>query len=270
MNSYNIEATSCLLISDIHQDINFFLNVINKEKGNYDHIIFMGDFFDSYKSPPEVYGAKETAKFVKRIISGEFGNYTLLAGNHDLPYAECWKDNQSYKKKRFIFTSCSGYTNSKSLEINKVLTWDDWKKFQTFSYFGGYLISHAGFHPTFWNYYVGIESNLNLLWDSSEKAMSEISIIPNNLFECGQVRGGKSGVGGPFWLDWDYEFVDLSFSEKDPISPPQIVGHTTKYNSIRKKGRSYCIDGHQNTYAILNKDGNIRFGTINPSHILME
>ena len=80
-----------------------------------------------------------------------------------------------------------------------------------------------------------------------------ISIKPSHLFGCGEARGGQLKAGGPCWLDFLEEFTD-----NEEIGP-QLIGHTQNHNTIRFKGKSFCIDGGQTTYALLDSSGKIEF-----------
>jgi len=41
------------------------------------------------------------------------------------------------------------------------------------------------------------------------------------------------------------------------VPMPQVVGHTASPSGVRQKGKSYCIDGAQTCYALVEKDGAI-------------
>ena len=252
---YQINAGKCLVISDIHQEIARYAKlVVEREKGNYDHIICTGDFYDSHKPHKEINGIKDTARFVKDLVNGTYGPATVCIGNHDIGPMECWSANQKYSHKRHMFNYCGGFTNSKSIEINKILSWEDWRKFQLFCEFGGFLISHSGFHPSFWNFYKTKEDNLDSLWDEADDALRSVSIKPSRLFAAGQSRGGPAPVGGIIWCDLD------EFEDNEEMSP-QIFGHTVGDNP-RRKGRSYCLDSGQKTYGLLDKTGNLQIKSI--------
>jgi len=253
MKTYQVKANKVLLFSDYHQNIKWVKHILELEKDNYDHIIFAGDEFDTHESTDKISGIKETARFAVDLVNGKFGPSTCLIGNHLLSYAESWFANSKYSHKHNIINSCSGFTNSKSIEINKIFKWEDYQKYQLFCEFGGYLISHAGFHPSFWNFYKTREENLNSLWDESKDSFNSISIKPSRLFGCGEARGGQLKAGGPCWLDFLEEFTD-----NEEIGP-QLIGHTQNHNTIRFKGKSFCIDGGQTTYALLDSSGKIEF-----------
>jgi hypothetical protein len=255
---YQISAERVIIIPDWHQDKNFIVQALEKERGNYDHIITLGDEFDSHKSTKEVVGIKETARFVLELQSGLYGKITQLIGNHNLGYMESWSANQKYSHKRHLFNSCSGFTNSKSIEINKILKWENWRKFQLFCEFGEFLISHAGLHPSFWNFYKTKEENLDSLWDEADDALRSISIKPSRLFGCGQARGGQLSYGGPCWLDE----IEMEEAGNHSEIPPQICGHSS-YDLPRKIGQNYILDCGQTVYALLDKDGNLEIKQVN-------
>lgn len=255
---YQINAESLLIITDIHQNLNWVKKILEDERGNYDHILFNGDWIDSYYQPPVIEGATETAKFLVDAINGKYGPASFNLGNHDAPVMESWRWNVKYSNKPQLLYACSGYTRSKSLNFNKEMTWENWRKFHVFHTFGGYVISHAGFSQPYWNDYLSTEDYLDRVWTETEVALDLISAQYSRWFAPGLARGGSSEVvGGPIWLDWSYEFVDML-----PIN--QIVGHTTMPNTVRKKGNSYCIDGHQTAYAILKKNGELIIKSTDP------
>jgi hypothetical protein len=257
---YQINAESLLIITDIHQNLNWVKKILEDERGNYDHVLFNGDWIDSYYQPPVIEGATETAKFVVDAINGRYGPASFNIGNHDAPVMESWRWNIKYSNKPQLFYGCSGYTRSKSLNFNKEMTWENWRKFHVFHTFGGYVISHAGFSQPYWNDYLSTDDYLDRAWTETEAALDLLSAQYSRWFAPGYARGGREVVGGPIWLDWNYEFVDML-----PIN--QIVGHTTMPNTVRKKGKSYCIDGHQTAYAILKKDGELIIKSTEPNKL---
>jgi hypothetical protein len=250
MPEWEINCNNCLVISDIHQDINWVKSILEVEKGNYDHLHFNGDIIDSHKKPDKISGARETAIFYRWLLD----NGTVNLGNHDLPYMEFFPYNLKYKDKPFGAASyCSGFSESKSLKFNKEMTWGAWRKAKTFRVINGWLVSHAGFHLGFWDWSANDNDNLKRLWETSEEWLEKLPYFYNKeLFGLGKARGGDAYMGGPFWLDFHYEF-------KDSIPMKQLVGHTGCADAVRYQGNSCCIDGHQTFYAIINKEGGITF-----------
>jgi len=253
-----------LVIPDWHQNVEFVKNVIKKEKGNFNYILTLGDEFDA-RGEKGIVGAKETAEFALELQKGEkYGPCSQLLGNHNLGYLESWRVNQKFRSKRELVNKCGGFSKGKSIKINNIYKWENWLGYKLFVYFGGFLFSHAGFHPGYWvgesgnkgdvTVTLGLEDKLNSLYEEFTQSVQLIEAKPHRLFSAGRARGGDSPYGGPLWLDFDEEFED------SPALPPQIVGHTRNVkNKVRKKGRSYCIDGGQSSYALVRRDGSVRF-----------
>lgn len=263
----NINSKSCLLITDPHQNISWVKSILEKEKGNYDYIIFGGDFFDSFYSYPVVASVGQTADFVLEVLNGKYGPATVLNGNHSSPYMESRKSVMGYHSPKYLYTKCSGYTNNKSKDINKILSDEHWIKFEPFCVCNGYLISHAGFAKKFWNDDLNTDENLTSLYKEGKKGIFDLLYTkntPGRFYDLGFARGGRDTVGGVFWLDWDCEFLDYK------EIGPQIVGHSSVFNCIRKKDKSYCLDGMQTTYAILHDTGQLELKSMVPDLIIRD
>lgn len=240
-----------LCIADIHQNIEWAKAIIELEKGHYDHIVFLGDFFDSFWQPPKVSSVEETAQFVVEIINGVYGPSTLLLANHDLSYMEAWRSSSKFRNPKYLFNACSGYTNSKASEISKVLTWDNWKKFKLFALCNGWLLTHAGLRGNNFRPFMDGKKSLCVLEQEFNQAVNHINAFPHPLFVCGKDCGGPAEYGGPLWLRPDY-------FEDNEIPYPQIFGHThTGKGMVKQYGRSFCIDGGQTSYSIIQSDGSI-------------
>lgn len=166
-----------LCIADIHQNLSWAKAVIALEEGNYDHIVFLGDFFDSFWEQPKVAGIKETAKFVLDIQAGKYGPATCLLGNHDLGYLEAWRSTSKFQNPRYLFNGCAGYTNSKAHEINHLFKWQDWKKFKLFALCNGWLLTHAGLrHNNFRPFQSPIKS-LAVLEEEFNQAVNHVNTL---------------------------------------------------------------------------------------------
>lgn len=272
---YKIESRKTLVIPDLHQNVNWMKKVLEKESGNYDYLITLGDEFDSFLSPPEVASVKETANFILELQNEKYGPCFMIAGNHILPYVESYKYNIQYKNPHFLFNPCSGYTKSKSMEVNKILNWENWRKFHVFCMCQGFLFSHAGFTHDFIKPYLPLEDNLDKLWNETEEALENITSKPSPFFACGQNRGGDALFGGPLWCD-KYEFqcvpnvrqvnghnsIDLpqvSFFGKDGISTYKQTYN--RFNGWDHKEISINIDAKQNYYMMI-KDGKVEIKSL--------
>jgi hypothetical protein len=249
---WEINCECALLIPDIHQDIEWAQEVLRREDGQYDRVVFLGDIADSHRPQSQIAGIRATARFYRELI--ERSDSTVLLGNHCAPLMESWKDNRQFKKKIPLLHGCSGYTNGKSIEFNKEMTWDHWRKVRLFSLVNGWLLSHAGLNKAFWWHHRPAEQNLVRLWLAAEEALTLLPYQMHPFFECGKARRGPAPYGGVLWQDWDCEFTD-------DLSLPQIVGHTPREN-VRQKGRSYCIDTGQKSYALIRWDGSVEFKAV--------
>lgn len=249
---WEINADRVLCIPDVHQDTAWAKAVIAHESA-CDRVVLLGDYFDSFKHPPQVAGARETAEWVQSLIRDPSRRYHLCQGNHDVGYSESWAYNSRYTHKPALINQCSGYTRSKSMEVNKVLSWEDWQSMHLFYLVNGWLVSHAGLHPSFWRPNLDVTDNLTRLDDDAQEATAHYG--DHNLLRAGFGRGGMQTYGGITWLDWDTEFED------NEVLPPQLVGHS-QAGCVRRIGRSYCIDTNQSSYALVSRDGAVTFKTL--------
>lgn len=254
MKTIDTIGEKVLLISDIHQDIDWVEKVLFQESP--DRVIWMGDWFDSHKPVDKIFGARQTAKWLKERIENNPKD-VFLFGNHDFPYYEVAPACRRHTNKRHIYTYCSGFTNSKAKEINKELTEEHWQRFLPFCFVNNeYVISHAGISSHWWPVANTDDiPTLAFVYDKAMTAVVNARSYPMDILDAGLARGGNAVVGGFTWLDWDEEFTD-------EIPFAQIVGHTANHNHIRQRGRSFCIDGGQHTYAYFQKDGELRLTSI--------
>src|ERR1700722_434090 len=95
---WEINCESALIIGDIHQRISWAQAILEREAGNFDKVIFLGDFFDTHFEGPETATIKETAAFYKFVIN----NYNVCMGNHEGGYRESWAANQKYSHKHHL------------------------------------------------------------------------------------------------------------------------------------------------------------------------
>ena len=252
---WEIVGKRVLTIPDWHQDLAWVKAILDRERGSYDHIVFLGDEFDSHRPDSEIVSVTEAALFVKELIDGKHGPVTLLLGNHTLAYMEAFYKASRHQTPQ-LRNICSGYSNSAAKKIAKVFMWADWRRFELFKLVNGRLLSHAGFLGDFWDRNESVEDNLHALYRESQEALENVAFKGSRFFRCGLYRGGNAFHGGPCWLDFDAEFVD-------ELPLPQVVGHTNrKEDPVRQRGTSYCIDGGQSTYALIQPDGSIEFKSI--------
>lgn len=252
---WKVDAECALVLSDAHQNIRWADAVIEREQGNFDHLVFLGDAFDSFHSPPVVAGFRATARWWTRLI--DRNDATVLLGNHDLPYLECWSKAKAFKKKLPLINSCSGFANGKAIDFAREVTLEHRSKVRIFTVVNGWLLSHAGFRENYWRPFATDEENLQKLWEECNEALDTLEHIPRALFMCGRARGGEARWGGPLWCDFD-EF-------QDNLPLPQMFGHTPSALGARQIGRSYCIDGYQTCYALIRRSGEVEIRSLPPT-----
>lgn len=252
MKPYEFSGLNTLIFGDVHQNIAWAAEILRREAGNYDAVVFLGDAFDSFLEPPKVAGARQTAEFFRKLLFQD--NFIWLCGNHDLPYLESsYTYNKGYTI-RHIKNHCSGFTKSKANEINKEITPSLWQKLRVFCVVNGWLLSHAGIREKYFRPILTLEDNLAKMHEDFREELTLACFRESYLNEAGFARGGLHEYGSPLWCDFDCEF-------EDNLPLKQIVGHTSG-KDIRKIGRCFCIDCHQSTYAIISKDGEPKFKRI--------
>jgi hypothetical protein len=205
--------TKILTLSDIHNKVLTAQRVIDEV--SHDKCILLGDYFDSYGDTPT--DARKTAIWLKECVLHN-PKIVPLMGNHCTSYI--YKDNINFR--------CSGYTTSKNIEINKILTEEDKSRFKVYHIEQNFLFSHAGLTKPIWQVWADAmdadrEYSLEFVDEVLSEAVAEdIERAKNGenamLFGAGWDRGGIQMHGGINWVDWN------SFSPVKNIN--QIVGHT--------------------------------------------
>ncbi len=154
----------------------------------------------------------------------------LLLGNHELPHA--------YGGAGFPSFLGRGPLLPAALDAFAVAIVAG--RFQVATAVDGWLLTHAGVHPTF-------QEQLALPADAATwvKVLTERFAQrlrrgdPDPIFDAvGHARGGAELLGGLFWLDWR----DLRQAEASN-RVPQIVGHTPRPSGPEHAGDSlWCVD----------------------------
>ncbi len=213
-----------LVIPDIHTHHKRADFLADKEAGNYDKIIYLGDYFDDFGDT--VIKNVATAEWLKSHLKDS--DKIFLVGNHDVHYI-----NRKFQ--------CSGFTNDKFTAIRSVLNNKCFfrMRFYHFNQESNTLFSHAGRHNVY------KDSKL----ESSGRLMD--LLLSGNMnwayAACGKCRGGLHEAGGLVWCDFHKEF--------NPIKDlNQIFGHTPCENyklddriivQPDGKAQSVCLDSYQ-------------------------
>lgn len=244
-----------LVIPDIHENLEFLKYILAVEDtAHFDHVILLGDYFDrrddKASTTNDLVRVAGTILGMREILGDRLH---LLCGNHDLPYYAlrpiCVENTG--QPNRTIGHWMEVTTTARAEAINSV--WDDafWKGLKGAVLLDGWLFSHAGIDARWWpDAGKTAQAQMKVFEGNWRKAMDSIFDEEENpLFSVGRARGGTAKVGGPLWLDWDAEF-------EDNLDLPQIAGHT-RCAKQTQKGRSFCIDMMQATYAVI-EDGDVQ------------
>jgi len=221
-----------LIIPDLHHHIENAERWLSTQP--FERVVFLGDYFDDFGD--NVSDARKTATWLRRQI--ETTEDIFLLGNHDAPYM--FPENpQLY---------CPGFTKPKAAGIREILKPEHWKRLQLATVEQGWLLSHAGFHPS-WIGDIPL-NELTALCDISMRRAARG--VPDPLFGAGHDRYGTQDIGGPLWLDWASLVPILGIN--------QIVGHTPG-SKVRAKvtpnSKNYCLDVRNGCAAAILSDGEI-------------
>jgi len=244
----------CLIIPDVHQDIAWVERILAREDGvdaSPDLIVFLGDYFDSHRSPKLRAGVAATCSYLDALRQRYGERVVFLLGNHDVQYLEARASCLARRTPRYLRYQCgAAFSHSAAKQIAKKLSPEFWSAARLFVCVNGWLLSHAGLASPLWPFTASAADSLTALEKASATAMQSIPApsAPHLLLQAGRVRGGDAAIGGLTWLDWDDEFADdLPF--------PQLLGHTASPKGARRKGRSWCLDGEQTCYGVITAAG---------------
>ncbi len=209
------------IIPDIHgRDTwrNINSSILNNP---YNHIIFLGDYVDSFHlTDQQIYDELE-AIIVLKIAYPE--QVTLLIGNHDVQYV-------------FDDYHCSGYRSSMSMGLHKLFN-ENKDLFQLTYQLGDYIFSHAGiskmwlrefkalYRSTYTITSKDFDDNFVNIINLTYKGRflnpdGKLGLLADKLFAVSSTRGGSDNYSGLVW-------ADLKETKEDYLdSFHQIVGHT--------------------------------------------
>lgn len=183
---------------------------------DFDRVIFIGDYFDSFDILPEeqMENFKDICQFAqsgKKVI--------MLIGNHDFHYMK-EAGGETYSGYKSAYASSIGYLLGEARPLMQVCFEED-----------GILFSHAGLTKTWCKEngvdVTNIEASVNSLWATD----------PEKFRFSGWDETGDDKTQGPFWV----RPRSLSYDLLDGYT--QIVGHTGVKKIIQSPDtRMYLID----------------------------
>lgn len=193
-----------IVVGDLHGKIKALQAIEKLGK----HMIFLGDFVDSYKESRD-----DQLRVVKRVLElTKEGKAEFILGNHELSYID------------YRYWKCAGFNYDMNVRIGQ-FTDELWNLGKVYIHIEpNIMITHAGLSKQIWDNYADSED-----YDFSiqiERVMFQMDHAKRTrsswLYMAGRARGGGMPVGGPFWCDWNAEFVPVP-------GLIQIVGHTANF-----------------------------------------
>ncbi len=106
---YEIPGGRVLILPDMHMDVAWARCALAQEGDGWDHLVFLGDYFDSGKRPPAVAAHEGVVDFLREVGERCGDRVTFLLGNHDLPYVEWVESRQAGRQSREPLTWCPGF-----------------------------------------------------------------------------------------------------------------------------------------------------------------
>lgn len=246
-----------LVVPDVHHDLPWVGRIMEREYASVDRAVFLGDYFDAHR--PEC-SAKRVCHTLAALHRGGPGGdgpeCIFLVGNHDLPYLALSRTHRHRpsaipREPWAAPFGCSGFSKSRAQDFIRYAD-PGWAASLRLVHFEqGWLLSHAGVPAPMLPpvHSSADEEGVRGALDAAAAAALHSAHIDRDRpwFWCGPDRGGSDPYSGPLWQDWGRSF-------RDDLPWPQAVGHTSSREGARQRGRSWCLDGAQTTYAVI-EDG---------------
>lgn len=198
-----------IIIGDIHgKDV--WQTFVKEE---FDRVIFVGDYFDSFtiKAPAQLENFENIMQFKRE----NQGKVITLLGNHDFHYTD------------FCESRYSGYQHNHSVDIREAVK-KHLDEFQICYQFEDILVSHAGITKTFLKEKKTTVDNLN----------NDFKLRPEIFNFCGFNMYGDDITQGPLWVRPKSLLIDKVAGYE------QVVGHTRYTNIETGDGVTFidCLD----------------------------
>lgn len=191
---------STIVVGDLHGDVNIANDILDRFWVQSEHIIFVGDYFDSFE-----FSREDQLSLINNLISAQKRDpdkIVLMAGNHELSYL--------YPGMR-----CSGYSMAFQSQLDHTVDLKAYLRdnLKSFVFVNDWLITHAGVSLE-WIPHNYREMDILDFLALAEKSENQM------MFQIGEARGGFDLCGGPFWCDFWKEFKSIP-------NVKQVFGHTS-------------------------------------------
>lgn len=194
-----------LIIGDIHES-DFWAEHVQKNKDRVEKIVFMGDYFDSFKKVSAQVAFENFKKILALRESLGTEKVIMLIGNHDFHYTKfCMGRYSGFSTTTFVLV---GSSLDELLDNGTlVLSYES----------DGYLFSHAGISETWFKEMIGNDmsvSDINPLFKQSPR------IVEFRKDERTTSQYGDNIHQSPIWIRPN------ALSENSYGDYHQVVGHT--------------------------------------------
>lgn len=235
-----------LILGDIHGR-NIWKDIIESEKDNLTHIIFMGDYFDSFDIPgiDQLHNFKEIIRFKEETDI----KVTMLLGNHDHHYII---PNERY----------AGFQPAIEWDVVSVLK-ENQKHLQIAYQSDNFIFTHAGISPVWLDKQIPAWSKSNAV-----ELINELYQFQPQKFNFSTLQYdayGDSIHQGPLWIRERALMKSNKGDDGFNKNYIQVVGHTHQEDIFKsfkasekaRGGKYYFVDALENSgYAII-ENGNI-------------
>jgi predicted phosphodiesterase len=230
-----------LVIPDTHGKIKWFDLILSFK--NFDKIIFLGDYFDSFDESIE----NQITGFFKvvELIKSNPEKYIALLGNHDMQYLK--PEFMNYP------IQCSGFQTNQNFRIYSLLK-ENLKLFKIAHQENldskTVLFSHAGVTTSLIKECLRIKINKpyediidEFMINKNIAGLLNFCLIELNLeylHWCGKSRGGNNKFSGPFWCG--LKELENDCIQNSYLDFVQVVGHTRIETPYKGINNNYFVD----------------------------
>lgn len=215
--------------------------------GKYDHVVFMGDYFDPYMGHVSYDDRLDNFEVIVNLKGREPEKYTLLFGNHDFHYLEMTNGLWAQHYSRYDGTFASVYPVAEMFKVGL-----EAGTLQIAYRIPGtnFVFTHAGLSVTWYNQHIlgrPVDSKEDLYPTVSDIDMlvAKLNTLPIEEYAFVDIYWDSYGFSpfqGPLW--WRVETRSGEGFQEDEILEGivQVNGHTQQWHLKELPGRVVLVD----------------------------